>query len=107
MTAPNVIKIDEIKYVRKDAIPVSDAEIKIVVLDRGFVYVGRPHQADGMLTINQARNVRQWGTTKGLAELTNGPTSKTVLDGSMTVRVHDRAVLQIIDVVQGPWTKHI
>lgn len=107
---PDVIKIDETEYVRKDSIAATNTEIKIVVLDRGFVYVGKPAMDEfhkDTLIIMQARNIRQWGTTKGLAELLNGPTGKTVLDASMTVRVPMRAVLQQIDVDQGSWKKHI
>jgi len=106
MSKPETIKINEVEYVRKDSVD-SDTEIKIIILDRGFVYVGKPEQQPGIWLIKQARCVRQWGTTKGLAELVNGPTNKTVLDGSMTVHVPDRAVLQMIDVDQGSWNKHI
>ncbi len=34
------IKIGEVEYIRKDALPDTEGDIKIVVLDRGFVYVG-------------------------------------------------------------------
>ena len=107
MSEPITIKINEVEYVRKDSISVSDTEIKIIVLDRGFVYVGKPSTGNDMLLIERARNIRQWGTTKGLAELINGPTNKTVLDATMTVRVPLCAVLQQIDVDQGSWKKYI
>lgn len=107
MSAPESIRIDEVEYVRKDSVVTSNLEIKIVVLDRGFVYVGIPSKDGDVLLIERARCIRQWGTTKGLAELINGPTSKTVLDSHITVRVPDRAVLQLIDVDQGSWKKHI
>ena len=108
MSKPEVIKIDDTEYVRKDSVKEADTHIKICVLDRGFVYVGIPSGMDtDTLLINRARNIRYWGTTQGLAELINGPTRKTVLDGSMIVRVPMRAVMQLIDVEQAPWQKHI
>lgn len=54
---------------------------QIIVADKGFVFVGQVlDNDDGTVIINNARNIRQWGTTKGLGELVNGPTSKTVHD---------------------------
>lgn len=38
---PNTIKINEVEYyVRKDQLDSTKGNIKIAVLDRGFVYVG-------------------------------------------------------------------
>jgi hypothetical protein len=39
---------------------------RIVVLDRGFVYVGDVEQKADTLRISNARNIRAWGTTAGL-----------------------------------------
>ena len=69
----------------------------IVVLDRGFVYVGDVACDSDWCVITNAKNIRQWGTTKGLGELVNGPTSKTVLDNVGTVRASMRAVISIIE----------
>jgi hypothetical protein len=52
----------------------------IVVLDRGFVYVGELSMNGTELTITNAKNLRSWGTTQGLGELRNGPLSNTRLD---------------------------
>jgi hypothetical protein len=77
---PETIKIDDVEYVRKDAAS-SDGPIKICVLDRGFVYIGNVEMMEGdFIKITNARNIRVWGTTKGLAELVSGPTPKTVMD---------------------------
>jgi hypothetical protein len=69
----------------------------IVVLDRGFVYVGDVTCDDQWCVIKNAKNIRVWGTTKGLGELVSGPTSKTVLDDVGTVRAPMRAVISLID----------
>ena len=52
----------------------------IVVLDRGFVYVGDITVDDHYCHITNARNLRAWGTTNGLGELRNGPLSGTKMD---------------------------
>ena len=56
MPAPQTLKIDDVEYIRKDAIADTDGEIKIVVLDRGFVYVGRVTCEDGFVVIRNAKN---------------------------------------------------
>ena len=72
---------------------------KIVVADRGWVFVGDVlSDLNGDKLINNAKVVRVWGTTKGLGELAiNGPTAKTVLDESGTVRIPARSVIAMFD----------
>lgn len=56
-------------------------EIKIVVLQRGWVLIGKFERKDDQCKLHQASVIRNWGTTKGLGELAqNGPTSSTKLD---------------------------
>ena len=70
---------------------------QIVVVDRGWVYVGIARHVDGALKIENARCIRRWGTTRGLGELAeSGPTSETKLDPMGTVLVPDRAVISVI-----------
>ena len=77
----------------------------IVVLDRGFVYVGKTEVDDSWCVITGARNIRQWGTARGLGELAlNGPQPKTVLDMAGTVRAPMRAVISLIDADAAKWT---
>ena len=57
-----------------------DGDIKIVVLQRGWVYIGRFERVGNDCTLHNASCIRVWGTTKGLAELVNGPTNSTKLD---------------------------
>ena len=79
-----------VDFVRKDSIqPASPimGDKRIIVADRGWVFVGTcEDHDDGSVTIRGAKNIRRWGTTKGLAELANGPTAKTVVDDGGTVR---------------------
>ena len=64
----------------------------IVVLDRGFVYVGKVTVEGDWCLIEKAQNIRVWGTTKGLGELVNGPTNYTKLDIVGNVSAPMRAV---------------
>jgi hypothetical protein len=105
MSEPESIKINEVEYVRKDALKSTDGDIKIVVVDRGFVYVGAMKMAeDSFVVLSRAKNIRKWGTTRGLGQLVSGPTATTVLDDVGTVRIPLRSVISIIDVEQKKWT---
>ena len=80
---------------------------RICVLDRGFVVIAR---CPDLLTValylelQDSRTVRSWGTSEGLGELVNGPTSQTVLDAKIAREVVPvRAILRVIDVDQEPW----
>jgi hypothetical protein len=70
----------------------------IVVLDRGFIYVGNPEWSDDktFLTLTNCRNIRAWGTTKGLGELTTGPLSQTKLDEVGVIIIPTRAIIHLI-----------
>jgi hypothetical protein len=77
----------------------------IVVADRGFVYVGDVEVSADWCVITKAKNVRKWGTSKGLGELAlNGPLADTILDDVGTVRVPMRAVISLIDTEASKWT---
>lgn len=82
MSQPKVISIDGQDYVRADSVPsIPTGDKKIVVLQRGWVVIGdRTILPDGDYQLTNASTIRVWGTTKGLGELRDGPTSKTVLD---------------------------
>lgn len=96
--------IDEVQYVRADSIvSKTEGEIKIAVLDRGFVYIGYVKVEGDFYIITHAKNIRQWGTTKGLGELVSGPLNNTRLDKVGTVRVPKAALIHLIDVEQEKW----
>ena len=104
MTTPNTIKIVDTEYVKRDKD--TEGDIKIVMLQHNFVYIGRIgqiHVAQEWLVITNASNIRSWGTTKGIGELVNGPTLNTVCDYVGTVRVPIGMLVSLIDVVQDKW----
>lgn len=68
----------------------------IVVLDRGFVYVGTVSCSDQYVTIHDSKNIRVWGTSNGLGELRNGPLSGTKLDATGEVVAPLKSVIHFI-----------
>lgn len=82
-------------------------EIRIVVLDRGFVFVGRVTRTEDEMYIDDARCIRKWGTTEGLGQLAQGPLAETVLDAKCCIRSQIKAVLFTVDVVQSKWTSSL
>mgnify|MGYP001245916551 CR=1 FL=1 len=98
MSTPNTINIDNVEYVRADSIQPRDIGTKrIIVADRGWVFAGDcEDQEDGSVIIRNAQCIRVWGTTKGLGELRNGPTSSTKLDPCGEVRVTPIVTINIV-----------
>lgn len=97
------VMVDGEKYVRA----VDCGEIKIVVFERGFVYVGRYHQDGDEVAIFNARSVIRWGTTGHLGQLAHGPQVNTKLGECCTVRARASQVIHTIEVSQDDWNKHI
>lgn len=78
--------------------------IKIAVLQRGWVAVGRFERTGSDCTLHDASVIRVWGTTKGLGEIAlGGPTRKTVLDRSGTVRFDYLTAIMLIDCEESQW----
>ena len=76
----------------------------IAVVDRGFVYVGDIEHDGEWCHINNAKNIRIWGTEKGLGELAlNGPRSKTVLDPVGRVSIPRHALIHLIETERSKW----
>jgi hypothetical protein len=84
----------------------TDNGLQIIILDRGYVYVGNVSIDDNWVLITTARNVRRWGTTKGLGELAaNGPLKDSIIDPVGTVRAPLRALIGLIECEASKWTK--
>ena len=77
---------------------------RIVVLDRGFVFVGDVVIDGDIYKISAAQNIRVWGTTRGLGELAvNGPTNKTQLDPAGDIEAPARAVIFTMKIEALKW----
>ena len=61
----NEIRINGIDYVPKDSISAKDiiSDIKIVVLQRGWIVVGRFERTETQCKLHNASVIRTWGTT--------------------------------------------
>ena len=105
MNQPNVIKIDEVEYVRKDSITsVPDGPIKIIILQRGWVMVGVFSQDGSKCRLDNAAVIRKWGTTKGLGEIAEGgPTKDTILDKTPLVEFHELTIIATIQCRAEKW----
>jgi len=102
----NEIEINGIKYVKKGTETKQEfiGDIKIVVLQRGWVYIGRFERNGNDCKLHNASCIRTWGTTKGLPELVNGATSKTILDPCQGIVEFDwLTVVHTITVNQSSW----
>jgi hypothetical protein len=81
-----------------------DHGIQLVILDRGFVYVGDVKTNSEWCVIADAKNVRRWGTTQGLGELAaKGPLADTQLDETGMVRAPMSAVIALIACDKRKW----
>lgn len=70
---------------------------QIVVLDRGWIFVGTARYIDGGISVENARCIRIWGTTRGIGQLAEeGPTEHTKLDQCGSIIAPDHAIIFII-----------
>lgn len=94
------VTIDGIEYVQRAA----PGTLRIVILQRGWIVVGRVRQDGTTVIVEDASVIRVWGTTRGLGQIAaDGPTSSTILDACGTVRVHELAVVAQMDCVAAKW----
>lgn len=71
---------------------------EIVVVQAGWVFVGEPSYVDDHLVLNNAKNIRVWGTNSGLGQLAlHGKQAETVLDEYGVVKVPKAAILALIE----------
>ncbi len=86
---------------------IKDGGYRIVVLQRGWVAVGKYSQEGQDCQLDNAAIIRVWGTSKGLPEIVNGPiTGKTILDKSpRPIRFHELTVVLSLDASEAEWSK--
>ena len=85
-----------------------DEDIRIVILQRGWVVVGRLVEERGDFHLHGGAVVRIWGTTRGLGELaSNGPTADTVLDPVPEMQFHPLTVIATVRCEPSKWAPHI
>lgn len=97
------IEVNGVEYVPASSAP-EPSPVKIVVLQRGWVVIGRHEVVSADLhRLTGASVIRRWGTTAGLGELVGGPKADTVLDPSGVVSYHPLAAVMTIDADEKSW----
>jgi len=84
-------------------------DIKIVVLQRGWVMVGRFEKNGSECKLHKASVIRNWGTTRGLGEIAfSGPTSSTKIDPTNGLVEFDYlTVVATIICNESKWKAHV
>ena len=105
------ISINGKSYVPKDSVSDKDiiSDIKIVILQRGWIMVGRFERNGSECKLHNSSTIRSWGTTKGLGEIAKGgPTSSTKLDKNYGVVEFDYlTVVASIACLEESWKKEL
>ena len=88
--------------------PNDQKEIRIVIAQRGWVFVGEYSIEGDNVIIDNGGTIRHWGTTKGLGEIAaGGPTETTIIDRSPRVTLHRLAVVATIDANADKWSSYV
>jgi hypothetical protein len=104
------IQINGVAYVPKGSQAVQfTGDTKIVVLQRGWVMVGRFERNGSDCKLHNASVIRSWGTTKGLGEIASeGPKSSTKLDKCNGLVEFDYlTVVASIACNESAWKAHV
>lgn len=108
MAAKNKVTIDGITYVKEGSEEPKDSNIKIVILQRGWVVVGRWSQDGDMCKLDNAYTIRTWGTSSGLGQLAlEGKQSSTKLDKAGHVEFHILTTVAIMNAREDVWDKEL
>ena len=109
-------KIDEVtiegkRYVPADSVkqPEYDGDISIVILQRGWVMIGRLERNGSDCVLHNANVIRRWGTERGLGELAHeGKKENTILDKCYGVVKFDYlTVIAIIACREDLWENEL
>lgn len=102
--APAVVMVEGVEYVPRGSQEIS-GDLRIVVLQRGWVMVGRLERDGDECILHDAAVIRRWGTTRGLGEIAaDGPTDSTQLDPCYgEVRFHILTVVAMIAASEERW----
>lgn len=108
----NTITLNGAEYVEKTEVDkllkgskVAPTKIQIVVLQRGWVAIGRFSQTKEQCHLTSASIIRTWGTSKGLGELAmNGVLINTKLDKCADLHFHEMTIVVRMDVDESKWS---
>ncbi len=101
---PDTVTIGGVTYVRRDDAEPRNSTIRIVILQRGWVAVGRWSRDGDDCALDNAYVIRVWGTTKGLGQLAlEGPQSSTKLDKAGRMDFHALTVVATLNAREDLW----
>ena len=84
------------------------SDIRIVILQRGWVVVGRYSKKGSEVTLDGGSVIRVWGTTKGLGEIAfGGPTKDTKLDSIPQANWHELTEIATMKCDAKKWESHV
>lgn len=109
MSKPESLMVDDVKYIREDSAQTKNLskDIRIVILQRGWVAVGRFSQEGSNCILASASIIRKWGTEKGLGQLISGPLPNTILDPCGSLRFHELTSIATMDCEASKWIQHL
>jgi hypothetical protein len=107
----NEITINGVTYIQKGCKQIysETGDIRIVILQRGWVMIGRYEYGEKKCKLHNAMVIRSWGTTKGLGELAaEGPKESTKLDPTNgLVEFHPLTEVATIVCNEEKWKHHL
>ena len=109
-TTINELEVNGEVYVLKgtQSTEPKNSDIKIVILQRGWVMIGRYSKDGDIVTLENAYVIRAWGTNKGLGELAlDGKQSSTKLDKAGHVEFHILTVVATINCDDTKWDSEL
>ena len=102
------LTVNGVTYARKGSDEPKNSNIKIVILQRGWVMIGRWSQEGEMCSLDNAYVIRRWGTTEGLGELAlEGKQSSTKLDRVGHVDFHQLTIVASLNCKEDLWDKEL
>lgn len=108
MATKNKIELDGKVYVLEGSQEPKNSNIKIVILQRGWVVIGRFSKVNDICTLDNAYVIRAWGTSKGLGELAlEGKKSSTKLDKAGHMEFHQLTVVATMDCKEELWNNEL
>lgn len=78
-----------------------------MIASRGWVWVGVYEELPTHVVLTRARNIRRWGTTRGLSQLRSGPTEETILDEGGEIHIPRSSVVASIVCDAASWEAHL
>lgn len=101
------IEINGETYIKESEIKDKDfksSKVQIVILNRGWIVIGRVKEEKNKTFITNASVIRNWGTTKGLGELAyNGKLNDTILDKCPDIEVDTLNIVLLMNCDENSW----